>query len=275
MSCNDCNQTPYLYNVSPVDQVNMSSYYNAPVMSYFNGCNQSKTDKNLSWIDEYLRSNFKYGYKVVNDDTGATQLSLIPSWLINWDAIQTPDNSRGYKMGGEFVDPITKDVWQQYIKVVGDKAFQYKRNVNTGAELVGGDWLFSIPNDYIRSVSGGKIIEPHKLFAKVATPITNYIDPLTGQLNAGNIAIPVVYSVTNNGSGDITQLKAIITPSTLNSNVVSQLTTPKGLLWNSNPLQNTVTGFNCVISPEPLLVTEYTTGMAILPALSCPVNGLI
>lgn len=234
---------PYLYTVSPVDQINMSTYYNPPSVQYLGNCN-TPANSNMDWIDEYLRTNFKYGYKVINEDTGATQLSLIPSWLVNWDTIQTPANSRGYKMGGLFTSPGSNDQWQQYIKIVGDKAFQYKRNVTTGAELVGGDWLFSIPNDYIRSISGGKIIQPHQLFAKVATPITNYIDPLTGQLNAGNIAVPIVYSVTNTGSGDITTLKAILTPSSLNSNIVSQLTTPKGVLWNSNPLQNTVTGFN-------------------------------
>lgn len=242
-NCLPCNNaTPYQYSLSPVEQINMSTYYNAPVNTYWGGCDTNTT--NNSWIDEYLRTNFKYGYKVVNEDTGDTQLSLIQSWLINWDTIQTPVNSRGYKMGSTFTSPGSDGNWQQYIKVVGDKAFQYKRNELTGVEMIGGDWLFSIPNDYIRSVSGAKIIEPHKLFAKVATPITNYLDPLTGQLNAGNIAIPIVYSVTNNGTGDITQLKAIITPSSLNSNIVSQLTTPKGLLWNSNPLQNTVTGFN-------------------------------
>lgn len=243
-SCNDCNNSnPYLYNVSPIDQINMSTYYNPPTIQYLNGCNNGQ-NANQEWIDEYLRSNFKYGYKIINDDTGATELSLIQSWLINWDAVQTPANSRGYKMGGLISSIGSNDQWQQYIKIVGDKAFQYKRNIVTGAEVVGGDWLFSIPNDYIRSVSGGKIIEPHKLFSKVSSNITNYIDPLTGQLNAGNIAVPIVYSVTNTGSGDITTLKAIITPNALNSNILSQLTTPKGLLWNSNPLQNTVTGFN-------------------------------
>jgi hypothetical protein len=271
---------PHNFGLSPSTQVANSLGCNTCVSAPVNNCPSSQymawveqstcepsctvETVNKKWIDEYLLDNFQYGYRIASDRTGLTELALIPQYLMQFCPPQTQANSRGNKMGEPFCITGETGTWQQYIKVIGTRAYQYIRNITTGEERQGGDWDFGIHDCAIVSLNADKLINYCNLFSKVAEPINNYFDQQTGSLAQGYRSLPLVISqIEPCNAGGGCKLSTLLKCQDVRACVFPALTTQKGLLWDYNAITDVAT-----FKPENLdcLVNVCVDGTTIRPA---------
>jgi len=245
MSCNsNNNQTSNSYKGSK-EAIAPASYLSniqQPTNSIVLPQNETTTIINDTrpWIDTFLLQNFQYGNRVVDTKNGIVDLSLIPQFLISSTPEQTQANATGYSVGCPIGLPGLEGIWQQYIRIEGQTAIQYVRNTQTGEKKSGKSWNFGIQDSAIASVDGSKIINPNHLLAKIALPISNYINTNSGHLANGKIALPVVYT------GSL--LKTIVEDKDIRAAIFPSLVTQKGLLFEYNPVTNATP----IFKPESL-----------------------
>ncbi len=255
-SCNSCNtggQTyttqPYNYGLSPAAQTNgagcpvstapktmtvsvcppQSSQYYA-----YETCGVNTATYDKPWIDTYLRNNFLFGHRVIDQESGFTDLSLIPQYLMSWCPAQTAPNSPGIKVGDCFTLNGKDGQWQRYIRIVGTNAYMYIRNLHTGEELSEGSWNFGIPNCAIIDLDASKLTNVCDIFVKTAEPVSNYFDQSTGILPSNYRTLPIVYSDSTN-----CKLLALLKCQDVRACVIPSLVTPKGPLWSYDPIADT------------------------------------
>lgn len=273
---------PYLYGTSPSTQVTNSTgcatCVSTPIntcptteyLSWVDSCSTTCTPNNTpiiekEWIDIYLRDNFKYGWRIIDPNSGMQDLALIPQYLMQFCPPQTQPGSRGNKMGCPFCIPGTQGNWQQYLKVIGTRAYQYIKNLQTGEERAGGDWDFGIHDCAIASLDADKLINYCSLFKKVAEPINNYFDLQTGGLATGFRTLPIVVSQIDPCGDGGCRLMAIQKCSDVRACVIPSLVTQKGQLWDYNPVTDALP----IFKPENLdcLVNVCIDGTTIRPAI--------
>jgi hypothetical protein len=279
---------PYLFNQSPQSQVLNSmgcetctqpsnSCPSTEYMSWVDSCycEPATTEVSKPWIDIYLRDNFQFGYRVIDANSGVTDLGLIPQYLMQFCPPQTQPNSRGYKMGEPFCIKGTQGNWQQYVKVAGTRAYQYIKNLDNGEERDGGNWDFGIYDCAIKTLDADKLFNYCSLFRKVAEPLSNYFDNATGGLTPGFRQIPIVVSTTlsQDQSTSGCKLYSLYKCSDARACVIPYLTTTKGAVWDYNAVTDVVS-----FKPQNLanlikVGIDGTTMRAIVPGKSL-IEGL-
>lgn len=197
-------------------------------------CANKKPDtQNKPFIDEYLRSSFQYGYRDLGNNKN--HLSLIPSYLIDFDPVQTSDHSLGYEVSGKYRIQGEEGCWQEFIKYQGDTVYQYLYNHETGEKREGGTWSRLIPSHLIKSIDGSKITNIKGMIGLCTKPIENYYDPVTGFKNNKSYSFLDVVSQSSIDCESKCKLVTALDHVTIKNIIIPELESCKGPLFEYDP----------------------------------------